>query len=74
MANIQVTFDSDLNNARSESAILINPNNPQQIVGASKKFRDIHTYDFTIATAYSADGGRTWHASTDFTCRLPPPS
>jgi hypothetical protein len=60
MPNIQVTHDSNPNNARSESAVLINPNNPQQIVAASKKFKDIHTYDFTLATAYSSDGGRTW--------------
>lgn len=66
MANIQVTYDSDPNHARSESAILINPNNPQQIVAASKRFNNIHTYDFTLATAYSADGGHTWHDSADF--------
>ena len=66
MPNIQVTHDSNPNNARSESAVLINPNNPQQIVAASKKFKDIHTYDFTLATAYSSDGGRTWHDSADF--------
>ena len=72
MSNIQVTHDSNPNNARSESAILINPNNPLQIVAASKKFKDIHTYDFTLATAYSTDGGRTWHDSADFV--LPPPA
>ena len=71
MANIQVTFDSDVNNARSESAILINPNNTQQIVAASKKFRNIHTYDFTLATEFSTDGGRTWHPSTDFVLPTP---
>lgn len=71
MANIQVTFDSDSNNARSESAILINPNNPQQIVAASKKFKNIHTYDFTLATEFSTDGGRTWHASSDFVLPAP---
>lgn len=71
MANIQVTFDSDLNNARSESAILINPNNPQQIVAASKKFKNIHTYDFTLAAEFSTDGGRTWHASSDFILPAP---
>lgn len=67
MSNIQVTHDSNPNNARSESAILINPNNPQQIVAASKKFKNIQTYDFTLATAYSTDGGRSWHDSADFT-------
>src|SRR5262245_4920913 len=66
MPNIQVTHDANLNNARSESAIIINPNNPQQIVAASKKFRNIQTYDFVLATAYSTDGGRTWNDSADF--------
>ncbi len=41
MSNIQVTHDSDVNNARSESAIVVNPNNPLQIVSASKKFKNI---------------------------------
>jgi hypothetical protein len=67
MGNIQVTHDSNLNNARSESAIIINPNNPQQMVAASKKFRNIQTYDFTLATSFSVDGGQTWHDSADFT-------
>jgi hypothetical protein len=66
MSNIQVTHDSDLNNARSESAIVVNSNNPLQMVAASKKFRNIQTYDFTLATSYSNDGGHTWHDSADF--------
>jgi hypothetical protein len=65
MSNIRVTHDTSLNNARSESSILINPNNPQQIVAGSKKFKDIHNYDFTLATAYSTDGGLSWHDSAD---------
>lgn len=63
MANIQVTHDSSIQNARSESNIAVNPNNPLQIVAASKKFADISTYDFTLATEYSDDGGQTWHDS-----------
>jgi len=63
MQNVQVTHDTSTNNARSESSIAINPNNPNQIVAASKKFANIHTYDFTLATEYSTDGGQTWHAS-----------
>lgn len=63
MSNIQVTHDANLNNARSESNIVINPNNPMQIVAGSKKFKDIHNYDFTLATAYSNDGGLSWHDS-----------
>ncbi len=63
MANIQVTHVTDLNNARSESAIAINPNNPQQIVAGSKFFRNLETYDFTLATQFSQDGGLTWQDS-----------
>jgi hypothetical protein len=64
MRNIQVTHDTSLDNARSESSLVINPNNPQQIVAGSKKFNNYHTYDFTLATAYSTDGGQTWADST----------
>jgi hypothetical protein len=65
MPNIQVTHNTDLNNARSESAILANPNNPLRIVASSKKFRNIQNYDFTLATSFSSDGGLTWHDSAD---------
>lgn len=65
MSNIRVTHSSSLNNARSESSVVINPNNPQQIVAGSKKFKDIQTYDFTLATSYSTDGGLSWHDSAD---------
>src|SRR5260370_35576439 len=64
MSNIRVTYDTDPNNARSESSLVINPNNTQQIVAGSKKFINYHTYDFTLATAYSTDGGQTWADST----------
>jgi hypothetical protein len=63
MANIQVTHDTSLNNARSESTVAINPNNGQQIVAASKKFSNIQNYDFTTAIEYSGDGGQTWQES-----------
>ncbi len=65
MSNIQVTFDMSPNNARSESSIVINPNNQTQIVTGSKKFKNFQTYDFTLATSYSTDGGQTWHPSAD---------
>jgi len=65
MANIRVTFDDSPSNARSESSIAINPVNPLQIVAASKKFVNIETYNFSLATEYSADGGQTWQASPD---------
>jgi hypothetical protein len=65
MSNTQVTFDTSLQNARSESSLAINPNNPLQIVGASKKFKNIKTYDFTLATAFSTDGGVSWKPAAD---------
>ena len=63
MANVQVTFDNSPNNARSESSIAINPSNPLQIVASSKRFTNVQTYNFTLATEYSSDGGQTWHPS-----------
>ena len=63
MANIQVTHDSNADNARSESNIAINPNNTLQIVASSKKFKNIETYNFTLATEYSIDGGQSWQES-----------
>ena len=63
MANTQVTFDGNPNNARCESSIAINPNDSMQIVSASKKFNNIQTYDFTLATEYSIDGGQSWQDS-----------
>jgi hypothetical protein len=64
MTNIQVTHDLWFN-SRSESQIIINPNNPQEMVAASKKFKDIYNYYFTIATAYSLDGGYHWKDSEE---------
>lgn len=63
MPNIQVSNSSSLNNARSESSLSINPNDPMRMVSASKRFNNIHTYDFTLATQYSTDGGHTWKDS-----------
>ena len=63
MPNTQVTHDADPKNARSESSIAINPKNPLQMVAGSKRFTDPATYSFTLATAYSTDGGYTWHDS-----------
>jgi hypothetical protein len=57
---VQVSHSANTNQARAESDIAANPNNPLQIVGASKKFRDINTYDFWVAVYSSSDGGSTW--------------
>jgi hypothetical protein len=66
MSNIQVTHDSSPSNARSESCVAINPNNPMQVVCASKKFSDIVHYVFTLAAAFSSDGGVTWQDAPAF--------
>jgi hypothetical protein len=58
--NTQVTFDSNPANARSESAISVNPFNPANIVGASKRFINPQTYDFSLAAYASFDGGTSW--------------
>jgi hypothetical protein len=50
--------------ARSESAIAINPLNPSNMVGASKKFIDPSIYLFKLGPIYTFDAGRTWHEST----------
>ncbi len=66
MSNIQVTHNSSPSNARSKSCIAINPNNPMQVVCASKKFSDIVHYVFTLAAAFSSDGGVTWQDAPAF--------
>lgn len=65
MSNVQVTFDVSPNNARSESSIAIDPTNPNRQVAGSKKFTNPATYEFTLATSYSVDGGKTWSPSAD---------
>jgi hypothetical protein len=37
MSNIQVTHDTSLDNARSESSLVVNSNNTQKIIIGSKK-------------------------------------
>src|SRR6266404_92314 len=61
--NRRVSCSSNPQNDRSESALAINPNNPYHMVGASKKFTNPHTYDFSMAAYYSFDGGQTWNES-----------
>jgi hypothetical protein len=50
--------------SRSESAIAVNPNNPANMVGTSKKFIDPSIYLFRLGPIYTFDGGNTWHEST----------
>jgi len=61
--NVQVTSSIDVNHARSESVVSIDPSNRDNLVAASKRFRNLHTYDFVIEASVSFDGGKTWDAS-----------
>ncbi len=60
----EVSPDTGAQNAHSESALAVNPVNPLHMVGASKEFRDIVAYKFTLVTYASFDGGRTWTKGT----------
>lgn len=67
MPNSQITHGQSPAQARSECFVAINPLNDSQAVVASKRFRDPHTYDFTLASSYTQDGGASWHDSADLT-------
>src|ERR1700722_14222930 len=58
--NRRVTCDSDPENARSESDIAVNPTNPYNMVGSSKRFTSITNYAFSLAAYATWDGGQTW--------------
>jgi hypothetical protein len=64
-ANVQVTFDSDPNRDRSESALAISPLEPLNMVGASKLFKNPGKYDFTLAAYATSDGGSTWEEASE---------
>ncbi|HUA84271.1 MAG TPA: sialidase family protein [Bryobacteraceae bacterium] len=59
-ANRRVTCDSNPQNARSESDISVNPLNPYNMVGSSKRFTDLTNYAFSLAAYATFDGGETW--------------
>jgi hypothetical protein len=61
--NRRVSCSSNPSNDRSESAVIIDPQNPYHMVAASKKFTDPLTYDFSLACYYSFDGGQSWGES-----------
>jgi hypothetical protein len=58
--NRRVTCSSSPLNARSESALVINPQNPYNIVATSKKFTVPSSYKFSLAAYYTCDGGTSW--------------
>ena len=58
--NTQVTFSPGPAAARSESELEVNPLNPSNFVGASKRFTNPQTYAFTMAAYSTFDAGETW--------------
>ena len=58
--NRRVTCDTNPENARSESDIAVNPRDPYNMVGASKRFTDLASYAFSLAAYATFDGGQTW--------------
>jgi hypothetical protein len=59
--NVQVTNEAKLDNARSESSLMVNPRNPLNMVGASKRFTTLTAaYQFTLRAYATHDGGQTW--------------
>lgn len=60
--NVQATASTPLQ-ARSESVIAINPKNPKNMIGASKKFIDPSIYLFQLGVIYTQDGGSSWFES-----------
>jgi len=66
--NIQVTHTKP-NEPRSECSIVVDPTNPQRLLGASKHFTDPQKYVFSLGVVFSEDGGITW---TDHAAFAPP--
>jgi len=58
--NRRVTCDTNPENARSESDIAVNPLNPYNMVGSSKRFTNITGYAFSLAAYATFDAGQTW--------------
>jgi hypothetical protein len=61
--NRQVTCSPDPHNDRSESVLAVNPTDPYNMVGSSKKFTDPLNYLFSLAAYYTFDGGQSWGES-----------
>jgi hypothetical protein len=59
--NRRVSCDFSPANARSESAIAVNPLNPYNIIGASKRFTNPARYEFSLAAYFTFDGGESWN-------------
>jgi hypothetical protein len=55
---------SNASQSRSESCIAINPKNPNNMVGSSKKFINPATYLFKLGVIYTFDAGNHWNESS----------
>jgi hypothetical protein len=58
--NVQVTYDSNPQNDRSESSLASNPLDSKNMVGSSKKFFDPDRYGFFLAAYTTTDTGQSW--------------
>lgn len=66
--NVQVTYYTwypGERNSRSESDLVANRLNSDNLIAVSKRFYDFEHYRFTVASAYTMDGGSNWHKSSD---------
>jgi hypothetical protein len=63
--NRRVTCDLNPSNDRSEASLAANPLDPYNMVGASKRFVNPQTYDFSLATYATFDGGLSWVEGVD---------
>jgi hypothetical protein len=63
--NRRVTCDLNPSNDRSEASLAANPLDPYNMVGSSKRFVNPQTYDFSLATYVTYDGGLSWTEGVD---------
>jgi hypothetical protein len=67
IANIRVTYDTNPDNARSESSIAVNPLDPENMVAGSKCFTNPSQYQFSLAVYSTFDGGQSWTEAAPLT-------
>ena len=58
--NRRVTCSPSPTNDRSESTLAVNPLDPYNMVGSSKRFTNPATYAFSLAAYATFDGGLSW--------------
>ena len=58
--NRRVTCSASPTNDRSESTLAVNPLDPYNMVGSSKRFTNPATYAFSLAAYATFDGGLSW--------------